>query len=146
MAKRISFTKAEMEAVRGVVDGVFPGVGLKTLRTLLTKMEAANQPEPAKLTGGPDGVAASEFCRLLSGSIVEPATKLSWVMLQRQLVSEPFSQSDLLELDLSWANSPIPALTVARKGKDWLAKQRAARKGKPGRATGAPADMEFDDE
>lgn len=144
MSRAIRFTKAEMEAVVEGIQCAEEARGTKAcvkgLESLLAKMKAASDPEQAKVT---EGLPASSFCEMLGKRVVLPQTKASWAILQKAVHTNKWTIEDVTKLDLSWARSPIPALSVANKGKDWLARQQAT----PTKAGwSAPADMEFDDE
>jgi len=146
MARKISFTRAERDAVEGAANldcttDSMKASHRKALDSLLAKMDAASaEPESTPLTGGPGGAAAL-FCEILKGRIVEPQTRPSWAMLAKALREAEWTEAEMRALDLSWATRPIPAATVALKGKDWLARQRpAAFSAKSNR----PADMFFD--
>ncbi len=132
MARKITFTKAEREAIAGLVhfDGDLTGLQAKALKSLLAKMDACEQPPASSAVAVTAGQFVDEMEKVLGDRFVRPQNARGWAMLQTAVNDTPIFKTphDVEELAMAmdkWVKGAISAQVVASKGGEWLAKDRA---------------------
>lgn len=127
MARKITFTRAEMAAVSSVLDGN-PDPDIRAIESLYRKMEEASEPAVAPLPFAP-----RQFTEALTEAGVNATwvdTPAFWARLTNAIRGCGMTLDDVRELaaSMTWVKGAISAITVAQNGAEWLARARAEKR------------------